>query len=176
MRPDEILLGWEERDSEATVTVFRFSSSPLSLPPFLRFASFQGFLFFKPLPSHSDSLAFRLFRRSLGNSLIPRGGYFIPRLTLVFRRAPVISFLRDRVPPSPEFHHSSPSPSLLSFFLSPSIKTFIPILLERTSIRAKGGPRFRVDSGYPELFSGVEQELLVEFVLEGNDDYGKWFP
>lgn len=30
-----------------------------------------------------------------------------------------------------------------------------------------------VDSGYPKLFSGVEQESLVEFVLEGNDDYGK---
>lgn len=30
-----------------------------------------------------------------------------------------------------------------------------------------------MDSGYPKLFSGVEQESLVEFVLEGNDDYGK---
>lgn len=88
-----------------------------------------------------------------------------PPLTLVFRRAPVISFLRDRVPPSPDIFPPS---------FSPSIKTFIPILLERTSIGAKGGPRFRVNSG--ELFSGVEQELLVKFVLEGNDDYGKWFP
>lgn len=94
-----------------------------------------------------------------------------PPLTLVFRRAPVISFLRDRVPPSPspEFHRSPPCPPSLALDQNLHSNS----LGKDEWIRAKGGPRFRVDSGYPKLFSGVEQESLVEFVLEGNDDYGK---